>query len=1393
MSQDKLPDFFGETTKLWFTNSLGKPTKVQEEAWPRIEEGMDTLVSAPTGTGKTLTAFLVFIDRFIKEAKAGTLEEGLQLIYVSPLKALATDIRENLKRPLEGIYHEEMIRIQEEDSKSKKRKGNNSSIPLQQIQVAIRTGDTTQNERRSMVKHPPHILITTPESLYLMLTSKTGKTILSTAKYVILDELHAVIDTKRGAHLMLSLARLEALCEHRLQRIGLSATIEPLEEAARYLSPEPVSIVAPHMKKNVELVVTSPKRDGCDLVKDSVWRDIAAVIYEECFKVRSVITFVEGRKFAEQLAHYISQFGGDDFARVHHGSLSKEQRHMVEQELKSGQLRLLIATSSMELGIDVGEIDQVFQVGTPRTISSTMQRLGRAGHSPTKTSVMQIFPRTAEEALYCGMTAEVARLGGIESSKPPRLCLDILAQHLVSMAAYESYEVKDVMPILERAYPFRDVTMDDVRDVLCMLAGDYEHDENIPVRPRVLYDRIHDVVEGDSYSRMLAVAAGGTIPDRGMFTVRSESGVKLGEVEEEFVFESRVGDKFLLGAFHWRIQKITKDTVVVIPAESGTSRIPFWKGDIKGRKKMTGISFGKILRQLNQASEAGTLKEELLRLGLDEGCADDSAEYIERQIQATEVLPSDQTILIEHFKDETGNHQMMVHSVFGNQVNAPLALLLQEYAASITQRTINYVADDDGILLFPYDGKRLPTGMLSKIWPDTARSILEALLPATPTFNIVFRYNANRALMMGAKKFQRQPLWVQRVRSAQMLESVVGDEHHPLIRETKRECLEDYWDLDGLVQVLTDIQSGQIQIREMFLEVPSPMSFLLRQKTEESLMYDYTPTPTGIIRATESKLSEVKNLITPDAYQLERVQERRKLPEDAKQLHSMLMIEGDLVAGEVDVPVDWLQFLLKNEQVSYIEPGLWIASEQLQLYEDALQLGNKEARRKIVLRLVRYRGAYTVSELAERYLWKEEEAKAILTQLLEENQLVLYQEAYYHKELFDRARTETVKSRREAIKTQPFAHYAAWLCNRIVIAGTPMEQLEEAMRLLCHQAYPTALWETVLFPTRVSGYRSELLDRLLSQGTYSWRIGSEGEIRFESYDQLDYDYDVSVGYEACTDREKAICEMLRKRGASFMNLLAHAVDGETPFEEMMNLAGQGIVCADSFEPVRYWLNREAIHKMVLKQQMNARVKLLSAGRWDFVRPRVEMSMEKQVEEALHQVGILSRETAKGLVNWNEALEVLRIWEYTGKVRRGYFVEGLSGIQFILDTDFLELVNSLKHPSEECVWVNAADPIQVWGKLAGHQEGKAFMNVTSTYVALAAGEPVAVFERQGKVLRCFDEEKLETALRSFVKGFQRKSIYPDRKRITVKEYPEGKGAILEAAGFGREMMDYVVYR
>lgn len=1377
---------FDAQTADWFRARLGKPTPVQEISWPAIAAGGHVLVSAPTGTGKTLSAFLVFLDRLKKMAAEGELKQELQLIYVSPLKSLAADIRENLKKPLEGIGGEELI------------------------SVAIRTGDTTQRERQHMLRKPPHILIITPESLYLMLTSKTGQNVLCTAKAVIIDELHALIDTKRGAHLMLSLARLDALCERPLQRIGLSATIAPLEQAAGYLAPEPVTVAAPSMEKKVQLQILSPYADTEKRRKDPVWQELSALVYQYCQGNRSVIAFVEGRRYAEKLAYYVNLLGGEDFARVHHGSLSKEQRQDTEEALREGRLRLLCATSSMELGIDVGEIDQVLQVGCPRTISGTMQRLGRAGHNPSRTSVMYLFPRTAAECVLCGMTAQLARETKVERLNPPEGCLDVLAQHLVSMAAFKSYEVEDVMKLLPRAWPFREVTREDVKAVLEMLAGDYEHKRDVPARPRILYDRIHERVEGDGYSRLLAVSAGGTIPDKGLFTVRTEEGVKIGEVDEEFVYETQKGDRFILGAFAWKVTNIGRDTVTVTQAPAEGARLPFWKGELKGRNKETGAAFGRILRRLQEAEGDGQLKEALGELGLDESASDLAAGYLRRQIAATGGLPDDRTILAEHFRDQSGNSQLMIHSVFGRRINSPLALLAARTAKEELGVNVGSVDEEDGFLLYSYADTAIPEGLLYRICAESAEAVLSALLPATPLFNIAFRYNCGRALMMGVRKNGRQPLWMQRLRSAEMLDSIVREKEHPLIRETRQECMRQLWDVAGVRELLEKIHTGEITVREIYTETASPMSLPLQWSQEAAVMYDYAPTPGGIHAAVEEALKREKELVRPGEEELSRIQERGKLPENEKQLHSLLMTEGDLAAGELEIPVEWLEKLVQEERAVYLEQGLWIAAEQQEDYRTALESPDSGEASDIVRRMLRYRGGASIDFVAMRYGWKEESARRILEELCRRGEAVgvtVHEEEiasketsasretmYYHARLYKRARTKTIKNRREEIRTCPPESYAALLFSRVQRSAPAEECLKEAVASFAGTALPAAAWEELILPARVRNYRESFLDHYLAAGEYFWRMEENGKLRFDSVDGIDWDKAPEIPWETLSEKERLLTEALLKRGASFMQALNSVLPGESPHDTLLSLLEKGVVCADSFLPVRQWLNREKIRKAAARQRAGVRVKALQAGRFDLVRPLRVLSVQEQMDRCFDRYLILCRETAAASgLSWQEALTLLRVQEYTGQVRRGYFVKGLSGAQFLRSKNFESVTASLLHPGEETIWLNAVDPIQPWGKLLPHESDRTFINVPGTVIAFRGGLPAALFERQGKVLRLFETDDLEEILYRFAEEFKRGKIFPARKRIVVKEYPDEAAEALGKSGFLREMQDYALYR
>lgn len=1408
-------ELFSKPTEEWFHHTFGEPTQVQKEAWPQIAAGRPVLVSAPTGTGKTLSAFLIFIDQLMRQAKEGKLQEGLQLIYISPLKSLAADIRENLRRPLDGI-----------------RDYGNGEADSAEISVAIRTGDTPQKERQRMVKHPPHILITTPESLFLMLTSGTGQKVLKTARAVVIDELHALIDTKRGAHLLFSIARLERLCGKELQRIGLSATIEPLELAAEWLSPKEAAIVAPVMekKKAITVVGTTPAQGR---KKDPVWVELAQKVFDRCKGKRSVIAFAEGRRYAEKLSYYVNQIAGEDFARVHHGSLSKEQRFEVEEALRKGQLRLLCATSSMELGIDVGEIDEVLQIGCPRTVSSTMQRLGRAGHGPGRVSAMQMYPRTAPEGLYCGMTAALAVQGNVEEAKPPKLCLDVLAQHLVSMAAGGqnqispekgektpyAYSVDEVLELTKRAWSFYDVTRDMVTGLLRMLAGDYEHNREIPVRPRVLYDRINGVVYPDPYSRMLAVAAGGTIPDKGLYAAKTLDGVKLGELDEEFVYESYVGDRFLLGAFGWRIVGQDKDTVYVEPASADSARVPFWKGEIKGRSLKTGLAFGRMLAKLGHAKDREDMLSMLTDMGLDSAAAQNAADFIGRQIASCGCLPDDRTILAEHFCDQTGSHQLMIHSMFGRRINAPLAIVLQDVLREKYHMNVGCVDEEDGILLYPYGTEKIPGGILTCIDTEKVRRVLEAALPQTPLFSITFRYNAARALMMGMKRNGRQPLWMQRLRSTEMLDSLMQEKSHPLMVESRRECLEDLWDITGLLWLLSGIRSGLIGVREVYVDVPSPMSLPLKWQVEAAEMYSYAPVTPGIQQASWEERKLIDG-IRPSEAELQKVQERKKIPQSAEELHTLLMVEGDLEIEEAKQEGDgtfggWLEELAQAQKAAYIEPGLWIAAEQHEEYEEALAWMSGEVLEKvpesvahILRRMLFYRGPADAERICQRYAAQGERIEEALEHLRLSGSIVEDAGIFYHAKLYERAQKATLKSLRREVTTQPMEHYAALMAQRSRIHGAAADQLAETVRLYCGLPLPAALWEEVVFPARVKNYREAMLDSLLAEGDYFWHFLPDGRLCFEAAEDVDWEsgdklLEKNAAAATLAENEKVLYDQLRQRGASFLKQLSRCLESLDARETLISLAQKGLVYADSFVPVRQSLNKEAIAKATVRQRVNVRVQAMSAGRWDLVRPCRKKIMEEWLTQLFMQNMIVCRETfrkpetdifqeEKEAIAWSDALAVLRVWEYVGKVRRGYFVSGMSGAQFIRQEDYPAVTQALSAPGEDIIWLNATDPACIWGKVLPYPAQKGYTGVLSTAVAQKAGRILAVLERKGKVLRIFEEECTEALILEMAAAFRGRRLFAGQKRMVIREYPKEAGVYLKAAGFMREMKDYVLY-
>lgn len=1352
---------FKKQTMDWFYTSVGTPTKAQSLAFRAVASGKDVLVSSPTGSGKTLAAFLYFLDRFSRRAETEPLPNEAEILYISPLKALGNDINENLSRPLEGLGLKNIVR------------------------TAIRNGDTTPSQRQAILRKPPHILITTPESIYLLLSSASGQKLLRNVKHVILDEFHATISAKRGVHMMLSLARLDALCNRRVQRIALSATITPLETAAAILSPEGgCEIIAPEIEKKTQLVVDTAVEDMRILPEHSIWPHLADRVTDALKDSRCVLAFSDGRASCERLAHKINERAGDIIARTHHGCVSKEQRLEAEQMLKNGSLRVMAATSSMELGIDVGDIDTVIQVGNPLSVSSLMQRLGRAGHSPGRVSRMKIYSKTAQDTLMCALTAKAALDKKIEPILALEKPLDLLCQHLVSMAATGKYTVCEATEILKKAHAYKNLTEDDVRRALALLYGDYEHAMDHPVRARVLYDRIHDEFTGDKYSSLLALSSGGTIPDRGWYAVITRDGTRLGELDEEYVFEARLGDRFMLGAFPWVIVDITKDAVIVEKTSAAGASSPFWKGDGSMRFYETGKYFGALFGKIDECAHMpGNALDTLLEsMCLTKPAIDTVKRVVRDQIAACQSLATDKRIVLEHFSDEASDHQMMVHSVFGGRVNRALGMLLAREACNLTGIDARAYDDDDGILICMIGGQEVPSGLFSRISIENMEKTLSSMMPGTPMFSIVFRQNAQRAMLMGARNGRRQPLWVQRLRASQTLTDAIKANDHPLISETVRECMRDYLDIEAAKEVLSLIRKGEIQITETYLDAPSPMSLSLRRQAEAELMYE------TVIPTAAKQMAEDESLsISPEKEALHESYARSRTPETPEETHAFLMMTGDLRSDEANIDFSNLDALAGLGRVMYIEPGLWIAKEHEKDYENALLLEDLESLKAVIRRLARYRGAIDADIVSDRYVIDRDTAQSLIDQLSKSGELIEHDKMYIHKDIYHAAQWKTMLSLRSRIETVPGENYACALLSRVFKTASPDQQMESALFQLAHEYFPAEVYENFLFPARVSKYKSSSIDASLSKGLAQYTVNSAN--LSVSFHQPEEETDIFPKTPSdLAPNETAVLSFLQSRGASFARSLSGVCPKGGAGDALLLLLRRGLVRSDSFAPVRHMKTGETGN---LKNDIRRRVQAIDAGRWEAVRIKRERTDEEILSSLFDRFLIVSKETTGA--DWSRLLTRLRRMEYAGKVRRGYFVKGLSGAQFVRESDFESVLYLLKSPFNEYRVLCAADPMQPYGKILPHAEGRAFTRLFTNIIVFYAGLPVAAFERSGECLRIFDNTHAAGAINAFVKAFKSGAVLPVHKKITIKEYDACiKSALLEN-GFQPDMLYMTLFR
>jgi ATP-dependent helicase Lhr and Lhr-like helicase len=1388
---------FSPETRGWFEQAFAGPTPAQERGWPAIARGGNTLIQAPTGSGKTLAAFLYGIDRLNPEPG-----QGLRLLYVSPLKALNYDIERNLRGPLAGLGSE--------------------------LRVGVRTGDTPQNERAAMVRKPPDILITTPESLFLLLTSQARETLRS-IQTVIVDEVHAVAGTKRGAHLALSLERLDRLVGRPVQRIGLSATQRPLEEIGRFVSGgREIELVDAGHAKELDLKVVVPLDDMREPEEQqSIWPSIYPEILELVRAHRSTIVFVNNRRLAERLAlrlNELASMDGDvgeadaasrtvsqatprEIARAHHGSLAREQRVEVEELLKLGRIPCLVATSSLELGIDMGAVDLVIQVESPKSVARGLQRIGRAGHELGAVSTGRIFPKFRADLLESAVVVRRMLDGAIEETKIPRNPLDVLAQQIVAICADEEISVEELHALVRGAYPFADLSRVQLENVLDMLDGRYPSDEFAELRARVVWDRTGGLVRGRQGARRLAVTNAGTIPDRGLFGVHLvDGGGRVGELDEEMVYEARAGQTFLLGASTWRIEEITRDRVLVSPAPGVPGAVPFWKGEGVGRPYELGEAIGATSRELVALPEAKALAKLRDEHSLDERAAQNLLTFLGEQQAATGAVPSDRTVVVERFRDEIGDWRLCILTPFGGRVHAPWALALGARLRESLGLEAQAIWSDDGIAIHLPDADAPPPIDDVLLEPEQIEELVTRELGDTALFGARFRENAARSLLIPRRRpGERTPLWQQRLKAQSLLQVARRYPAFPVVLETYRECLQDVFDLPSLKRLLQGLRTRQIDLVDVETASASPYAASLLFDYVANYMYE-DDTPAAERRAQALSLDrdllrellgqeELRDLIDPGA--LAEVESRlRGEPRTPDELHDLLRRRGDLREAEHDAEL--AEPLLAERRAVHVRVAgeqRLIAAEDAGRYRDGLGAmppgglpetfleADDEPLHSLLRRFARSRGPFTTAQANDRF---GRDVEPILRELERADELVRgelrpggSEREWCDPEVLRRLRRASLAALRREVEPAEQAAFGRFLPSWHGIDRRAT--LREALVPLQGLALPVALWESEVLPRRVPGYRQEQLDALCASGEVVW-VGA-GLDRIALYFREDAP---SLGPPPAGDRpEREVHERLRAalgRSALFWyDLLADTgLEAEETLPALWDLVWAGEVTNDAWTPLRAGRRYQAQGQRprVPRRFSRRRAGEITAtqGRWSLTgrlftgrpdrRALAELMLERQ--------GIVTRDgvRAEGVAGgYGAVYGELRALETLGLCRRGYFVEGLGGAQFALGGAVERLRELRPRDGEEAepLVLAAADPAQPygaalpWPKRAGARAAR----VAGAQVILLGGEAALFVERGGRSLvplREPEEEWLREALAALVahvKGGRAKRLAVER--------------------------------
>ncbi|MBV8159519.1 MAG: DEAD/DEAH box helicase, partial [Acidimicrobiia bacterium] len=1299
-------DRFSALARAWFEGAFAEPTPAQEQGWEAISEGQNTLILAPTGSGKTLAAFLWVIDRLLAEGSPPPDRERCRVLYVSPLKALTYDVDRNLRAPLTGIA------LQAE----------RAGQPVPALRTATRTGDTPAGDRRDIVRHPPDILITTPESLYLMLTS-SAREILKSVEYVVVDEIHAVAGTKRGAHLALSLERLERLTEKAPQRIGLSATQRPLDEIARFLGgrarheasgewrSRPVTVVDAGVRKALDLEVVVPVEDMGELgkavdpqllegsaagdpeVRHSIWPAITPVLLDLIRRHRSTLVFVNSRRLAERLAARLNDVAGEELVRAHHGSVAREQRLEIEDALKAGKVPALVATSSLELGIDMGAVDLVVQVESPSSVASGLQRIGRAGHQVGEPSRGRIFPKFRGDLLEAAVVTKRMKEGLIEETRIPRNPVDVLAQQIVAMCAVEDVTVDEVAEVAGGAYPFADCSRTVLENVLDMLAGRYPSDEFAELRPRIVWDRASDTLRARPGARMLAVTSGGTIPDRGLYGVFTPEGTRVGELDEEMVYESRVGETFVLGATTWRIEEITRDRVVVTPAPGEPGKMPFWHGDGLGRPYELGRALGEFLRTVDDMADERLAED----CSLDERAVRNLRAYLAEEREVTGALPTDRQIVVERFRDELGDWRVCVLTPFGGRVHAPWAIAIEAKVQSRLGLEVQTMWSDEGIVVRLPEADDAPPVESVLLEPEEVEDLVVSQLANTALFAGRFRENAARALLLPRRRpGTRTPLWQQRQRAADLLAVASKHGSFPILLETYRECLRDAFDVPALVELMTKVRARQLRVVSVDTGRPSPFATSLAFAYVANFLYE-GDAPLAERKAQALTLDrellaellgaeELRELIQPEALAdleawLQCLDERRwaRHPDAA---HDLLRRLGDLSRVELAAraTADFGAALLAERravEVRVAGEARLIAAEDAGRYRDALGAGLPAGLPDAFLepvadplgsllgRWARSHPPFTSDEPATRFGLPVALVEDLLVRRAEQGLLLRgefrpdgTEREWCDPEVLRQLRQRSLAALRKQVEPVDASALGRFLpaWQGVGSAGRGLGRLVEVVAQLQGVAIPASVLERDVLAARVADYAPAQLDQLAAAGEVVW-VGAgplgrdDGKVMlFLRRDAAILRPPMATGERPSGEEHERLRAVLGQRGACFFRELAGYDDDES-LDALWDLVWAGEVTNDSFAAVRALTARKSRGSSSSSSSSSswrgrrARPKLGSLtvlgppraqGRWSLVDadlPREDaVPPERAMRLAsvlLDRHGVLTRESVRG--------------------------------------------------------------------------------------------------------------------------------------------------------------------